>query len=69
MYKHEMDQASIVEDTKRSRLGLQTDGRTDEQSETSILPPLNFVGEGNNKNNAATVGSNQINLPVEPNGI
>ena len=43
--EYEMDLASIVEDTERTRFGLQKDGQMGRQSETSI-PPLNFVSAG-----------------------
>ena len=45
MYKYEMDPTSIVEDTERTRLCPQTDGKTGGQRETSI-PPFNFVEAG-----------------------
>ena len=39
MYKYEMDPASILEDTERTRLCPQTYRRTERQSGTSITPP------------------------------
>ena len=42
MCKYEMDLASIVEDTERTRFCRQTNRRTDGQGETSI-PPFNFI--------------------------
>ena len=49
MCKHEMDLASIVEDTEWTRLCPQTDGQTerqmDGQGETSI-PPFNLIKWG-----------------------
>ena len=46
MYKYEMDPASIIEDTKRIQFCPQMDGQMDGQSETSVLPPFNFVKAG-----------------------
>ena len=43
--KYEMDPASIIEDTERTRFCPQTDRRTGGQGETSI-PPFNFVERG-----------------------
>ena len=49
MCKYELDPASILEDTERTRFCPQMDrrreGRTDGQGETSI-PPFNFVERG-----------------------
>ena len=45
--KYKMDPASTVEDTKRTWFGLQTVGRTDRESETSI-PPSTFLAQGFN---------------------
>ena len=43
MHTYEMDPAKIVEDTERTRSGLQTDGRTDNM--IPIYPfNFNFVG-------------------------
>ena len=41
MWKYEMDSASIVEDTERTRFSQQTDRRTGEQ--TDKVKPFNFV--------------------------
>ena len=43
MCKYEMDPASIVEDTERTRFVLQTDRPTDKVKPVYPLP-LNFVG-------------------------
>ena len=40
MCKYKVNLASIVEDTEQTRFGLETGGRTDGQSGTSILPLL-----------------------------
>ena len=44
MYKYEMDPASIVEVTERTRLCPQTDGQTDYVK--PVYPPFNFVEAG-----------------------
>ena len=49
MCKYEMDPASIVEDTERTRFVLQTDRRTDRPTDKvkPVYPlPLNFVAGG-----------------------
>ena len=47
MCKYEMDPASTVEDTERTRFCLQMDGRTDGQGETSIPPSTLLRGYNN----------------------
>ena len=52
MCKYEMDPASIVEDTERTRFCPQTDRRTDGQTDRRtddvkpVYPPFNFVEAG-----------------------
>ena len=43
MCKYEMDPTSIVEDTERTRFGLQTDGRTDKVK--PLYPPSTSSAE------------------------
>ena len=43
VYEYEMDPASIVEDTERTRFCPRSDGRTDVKP---IYPPFNFLEAG-----------------------
>ena len=48
MCKYEMDPASIVEDTERTRFCTQTDGQTDKRTDDvkPVSPLFNFVEAG-----------------------
>ena len=48
MCKYEMDPASIVEVTERTRFYPQMDGQTDGRTDNvkPVYPPFNFVEEG-----------------------
>ena len=48
MCKYEMDPASILEDTERTRFGPQMDGQTDRRTDNvkPVYPSFNFIEAG-----------------------